>query len=82
MIDTPGPAASDFEVLAPALLDLPPRRWIRSPALLSIVVGVTLTLALVFAATPYRGSGARWAATGCPAGWWICARPIPMCARC
>lgn len=56
MIDTPGPAAKAFEDLAPALLDLPPRRWIRSPALLSIVVGVILTMALVFIATPYRSS--------------------------
>lgn len=56
MIDPSRPAPRELEDLAPALLDLPPRRWIRSPALLSIVVGVILTLALVFAATPYRSS--------------------------
>ncbi|MCT4364332.1 MAG: MotA/TolQ/ExbB proton channel family protein [Synechococcaceae cyanobacterium MAG-AL2] len=50
------PATAERGETYPGLLELPARRWIESSSLLSIVIGVTLTLVVVMLLFPYRGS--------------------------
>ncbi|NQV11625.1 MAG: MotA/TolQ/ExbB proton channel family protein [Cyanobacteria bacterium] len=50
------PATAERGGTYPGLLELPARRWIESSSLLSIVIGVTLTLVVVMVLYPYRSS--------------------------